>query len=82
MVACHLNFQFQILALLKRTKELDVVHFIVDAPINGYIYLFTNVFNPLSFVYVENCKLNSGYKNFVSMLPRFCLEATCDLSCL
>jgi hypothetical protein len=28
MVACHLNFQFQILALLERTKELGLAHFI------------------------------------------------------
>ncbi len=32
MVACHLNFQFQVLALLKRTKELGVIHFTMDAP--------------------------------------------------
>ncbi len=32
MVACHLNFQFQVLTLLKGTKELGVVHFIVDTP--------------------------------------------------
>jgi hypothetical protein len=27
MVACHLNFQFQVLALLKGTKELGVANF-------------------------------------------------------
>ncbi len=32
MVACHLNFQFQVLALLKWTKELGVTHFTMDAP--------------------------------------------------
>ncbi len=32
MVACHLNFQFQVLTLLKRTRELGLVHFIVDVP--------------------------------------------------
>ncbi len=32
MVACHLNFQFQVLTLLKRTKELGLAHFIVDVP--------------------------------------------------
>jgi hypothetical protein len=32
MVACHLNFQFQILIPLKGKKELGVVHFIVDTP--------------------------------------------------
>jgi len=32
MVACHLNFQFQAFVLLKGTKELGVVHYIVDAP--------------------------------------------------
>jgi hypothetical protein len=32
MVACHLNFQFQVLALLKRTKELGVAHFTMDTP--------------------------------------------------
>jgi hypothetical protein len=36
MIACHLNFQFQIFALLNGTKELGVVHFIVDVP---YIYM-------------------------------------------
>jgi hypothetical protein len=30
MVACHLNFQFQVLAFLKGTKELGVTHFIAD----------------------------------------------------
>jgi hypothetical protein len=60
MVACHLNFQFQVLALLKGTKELGVAHFTMDAPFNGFIYLLTKVFNPLSYVYVENSKLNFG----------------------
>jgi hypothetical protein len=32
MVTCHLNFQFQVLALLKGTKDLGVAHFIVDVP--------------------------------------------------
>jgi hypothetical protein len=32
MVACHLNFKFQVLALLKGTKELGVAHFFVDLP--------------------------------------------------
>jgi hypothetical protein len=32
MIAWHLNFQFQILVLLKGIKELGVVHYIVDAP--------------------------------------------------
>jgi hypothetical protein len=32
MVACHLNFQFQVLALLKGTKELGVNHFTMDTP--------------------------------------------------
>ncbi len=32
MVACHFNFQFQILVFLKGTKELGVVHYIVDTP--------------------------------------------------
>jgi hypothetical protein len=36
MVACHLNFQFQVLALLKGTKELGVAHFIVDTPQCGH----------------------------------------------
>jgi hypothetical protein len=31
MVACHLNFQFQVLALLKGTKEFGMAHFTVDA---------------------------------------------------
>jgi hypothetical protein len=31
MVTCHLNFQFQVLALLKGTKELGVANFIVHA---------------------------------------------------
>jgi len=35
MVAWHLNFQFQVLALLKGIKELGVVHFMVDAPLWG-----------------------------------------------
>jgi len=29
MVAYHLNFQFQVLTFLKRTKELGLAHFIV-----------------------------------------------------
>jgi hypothetical protein len=37
-----------------------MAHFIVDAPLNGFIYLLTKVFNPFSYVYVENCKLNFG----------------------
>ncbi len=32
MVACHLNFQFQVFTLLKWTKELGLAHFIVDVP--------------------------------------------------
>jgi hypothetical protein len=32
MVACHFNFKFQVLVLLKGTKELGVAHFIVDLP--------------------------------------------------
>jgi hypothetical protein len=32
MVTCHLNFQFQVLALLKETKELGVAYFIVNLP--------------------------------------------------
>jgi hypothetical protein len=32
MVACHLNFQFQVLTFLKGTKELGVSHFTLDAP--------------------------------------------------
>jgi len=32
MVACHLNFKFQIFALLKGIEELGVTHFIVDIP--------------------------------------------------
>jgi fructoselysine-6-P-deglycase FrlB-like protein len=32
MVACHLNFQFQAFVVLKETKELGMVHYIVDAP--------------------------------------------------
>jgi hypothetical protein len=60
MVACHLNFQFQVLVILKETKELGVVHFTMDAPLNGFVYLPTKVFNPLSYVHVENCKLNFG----------------------
>jgi hypothetical protein len=31
MVACHLNFQFQVLDLLKGTKEFGVDNFIVHA---------------------------------------------------
>jgi hypothetical protein len=30
MVACHLNFQFQVFTFLKRIKELGVVHFTMD----------------------------------------------------
>jgi hypothetical protein len=30
MVVCHFNFQFQVLALLKGTKELGVGHFTMD----------------------------------------------------
>jgi hypothetical protein len=32
MDTCHPNFQFQVLALLKETKELGVANFIVDLP--------------------------------------------------
>ncbi len=32
MVAYHFNFQFQVLTLLKRTKELGLAHFIMDIP--------------------------------------------------
>jgi hypothetical protein len=32
MVTCHLNFQFQILVLLKGTKELGVAHYTMDTP--------------------------------------------------
>jgi len=41
MVAWHLNFQFQVLALLKGIKELGVVHFTVDAPygVVGLLFL-------------------------------------------
>jgi len=33
MVACHLNFQFQVFVLLKGTKELGVIHYTVDLAI-------------------------------------------------
>jgi len=33
MVACHLNFQFQVLVLLKGTKELGVAPYTMDLPI-------------------------------------------------
>jgi hypothetical protein len=33
MVACHFNFQFQVLTLLKGTKELGLINFIVDIPL-------------------------------------------------
>jgi hypothetical protein len=36
MVACHFNFQFQVLALLKGTKELGVAHFTMDTPQCGH----------------------------------------------
>ncbi len=42
MVACHLNFQFQVLVLLKGTKELGLAHFIVDIPIDQIVNMFTN----------------------------------------
>jgi len=32
MVACHLNFHFQVLAFFKGTKELGVTHFTMDVP--------------------------------------------------
>jgi len=51
MVACHFNFQFQVVAILKGTKELGVVHFTVDAPIYSIVYE-TRVFDatcPLTF---------------------------------
>ncbi len=34
MVTCDPNFQFQVLAFLKGTKELGVAHFAVDAPLS------------------------------------------------
>ncbi len=36
MVACHLNFQFQVLVLLKGTKELGVAHYTMDNPLTTY----------------------------------------------
>jgi hypothetical protein len=42
MIACRLNFQFQVLALLKGTKELGLAHFIVDVPAHQISNMFTN----------------------------------------
>jgi hypothetical protein len=42
MVACHLNFQFQVLALLKRTKKLVLANFIVDVPLYSSPYILAN----------------------------------------
>jgi len=36
MVACHFNFQFQILIHLKGTNELCVAHFIMDTPLEKH----------------------------------------------
>ncbi len=54
MVACHLNFQFQVLTLLKRTKELGLVHFIVDVPkkvSKCILTIVTNLSHNCSFSY-------------------------------
>jgi hypothetical protein len=40
MVACHFNFQFQVLAVLKGTTELGVTHFTVDAPLSIVLYIY------------------------------------------
>jgi hypothetical protein len=40
MVACHFNFQFQVLALLKGTKALGVTHFTMDTPLSIVLYIY------------------------------------------
>jgi hypothetical protein len=44
MVACYLNFQFQVLTLLKGTKELGVAHFTVDTPQSLSLMHFHNIY--------------------------------------
>jgi hypothetical protein len=59
MVACHFNFQFQILAFLRGTKELGVTHFVADAPFSIVLYVYeakisSNMNVSLSFKHMFN----------------------------
>jgi hypothetical protein len=48
-------FQFQVLALLKGTKELGVAHFIVDAPMQHPLFIFLVFFNIVSNNFNPQC---------------------------
>jgi len=59
MVACHFYFQFQVLTLLKGSKELGVAHFIVDK-------FVTEFFLVVNFHHFSNIKraININKKSF------------------
>ncbi len=80
MFACHFNFQFQVLALLKGTKELGVVHFTMDAPIYDIVYE-TRVFD-VTFAIVATCPLTfKMYKYMELQVSIVTPKPSCKPSC-
>ncbi len=66
MVTCHFNFQFQVLAFFKRTKELGLVHFIVDVLSSSSFPSFMPLIEALQLI-----ALSQAFHYIILALPSF-----------